>query len=126
MNMFDVLVLPSRTTRSWKEQFGRVLIEAMACETPVVGSSSGEIPKVIGDAGLIFPEGDVVTLAHILGCVHDTAELGTQLGKKGRGRVLEMFTHRRIAEETVRLYRELLGTRSTRAPVGRLEMAHPN
>ena len=47
----DVLALPSRTTPTWKEQFGRVLIEAMACGVPVVGSDSGEIPHVIGDAG---------------------------------------------------------------------------
>lgn len=40
----DVLVLPSRTTATWKEQFGRVLVEAMACQTPVIGSDSGEIP----------------------------------------------------------------------------------
>jgi len=56
MNAFDVLVLPSRTRRNWKEQFGRVLVEAMACETCVVGSDSGEIPNVVGDTGLIFHE----------------------------------------------------------------------
>ena len=59
----DVLVLPSRTTPVWKEQFGRVLIEAMACGVPVVGSNSGAIPEVVGEAGLIFPEGDAAALA---------------------------------------------------------------
>ena len=54
----DALVLPSRTQENWMEQFGRVLIEAMACGVPVIGSNSGEIPHVIGDAGLVFPEGD--------------------------------------------------------------------
>jgi len=48
MNSLDVLVLPSRSRSFWKEQFGRVLIEAMACGVPVIGSSSGEIPNVIG------------------------------------------------------------------------------
>ena len=42
---------------------GRVLIEGMACEVPVIGSDSGEIPVVVGDAGLIFPEGDSEALA---------------------------------------------------------------
>ncbi len=66
MNAFDALVLPSRTTPRWKEQFGRVLIEAMACETPVVGSDSGEIPRVIGDGGLLFVEGEANILAQRL------------------------------------------------------------
>lgn len=49
-NSLDVLVLPSRTLPNWKEQFGRVLIEAMACQVPVVGSDSGEIRNVVAAA----------------------------------------------------------------------------
>lgn len=62
---FDVLVLPSRSTPEWKEQFGHVLIEAMAMGVPVVGSDSGEIPHVIGREDLVFPEEDVRGLAAI-------------------------------------------------------------
>src|SRR5712692_711334 len=62
MQQLDVLVLPSVTRPNWIEQFGRVLPEAMSCETPVIGSSSGEIPHVIGDAGLVFQEGNVQDL----------------------------------------------------------------
>jgi glycosyltransferase involved in cell wall biosynthesis len=51
LSLFDLLVLPSLTRPHWKEQFGRVLIEAMACETPVLGSDSGEIPAVIAATG---------------------------------------------------------------------------
>jgi L-malate glycosyltransferase len=66
INLMHTLVLPSETTYQfktltsvgWKEQFGHVLIEAMACQVPVIGSNSGEIPNVISDAGLTFPEGD--------------------------------------------------------------------
>ncbi len=108
MNAFDVLVLPSRTTPRWKEQFGRVLVEAMACETAIVGSSSGEIPNVIADAGLVFPEGDVAVLVHHLRGLHDNPDLAAELGTKGRTRVLGNFTHRRIAEQTVELYRQVL------------------
>jgi glycosyltransferase involved in cell wall biosynthesis len=108
MNAFDVLVLPSRTTQHWKEQFGRVLIEAMACETPVIGSSSAEIPRVIGDAGLVFPEGDFMALADRLRNVYQNENLARRLGSKGRGRVLEHFTHRRIAEKTVGVLAEVL------------------
>lgn len=63
---FDLLILPSRTDYFWKEQYGRVLVEAMACGTPVVGSQSGAIPVVIGDPARCFPEGDVAQMAKII------------------------------------------------------------
>jgi glycosyltransferase involved in cell wall biosynthesis len=55
LRRIDALVLPSLATPYWKELFGRVLIEAMACEVPVVGTSTGGIPEVIGDAGILVP-----------------------------------------------------------------------
>ena len=103
----DVVVLPSRTMPSWKEQFGRVLIEAMACQVPVVGSDSGEIPNVIGDAGLIFPEGDVAALTRQLRTLMDDRTLRQQLGAAGRQRVLTRFTMARIAAESVAVYTTL-------------------
>ncbi len=63
----DAFVLPSRTRPGWKEQFGRVLIEAMACGVPVVASRCGEAPNVVGNAGLVFDEEDVASLAAHLG-----------------------------------------------------------
>jgi glycosyltransferase involved in cell wall biosynthesis len=108
MNALDVLVLPSRTTHRWKEQFGRVLIEAMVCETPVVGSSSGEIPRVIGDGGLVFPEGNVPALVRHLHTLYEDSGIRAELGAKGRARVLGRFTHRRIAEETMKFYQGVL------------------
>jgi len=51
LSMFDMLALPSETQANWKEQFGRVIVEANACGTPVIGSSCGEIPAVIGHTG---------------------------------------------------------------------------
>ena len=77
LNELDVLVLPSLTRRNWKEQFGRILIEAMACEVPVVGSSSGEIPHLIADTGLIFPEGDVEALRDALSQAHAGARVAS-------------------------------------------------
>jgi glycosyltransferase involved in cell wall biosynthesis len=71
MGALDVLVLPSRTTAEWKEQFGRVLAEAMACGRWAVGSSSGEIPQVLGDRRLVFPEGRAGALARLLRRVLD-------------------------------------------------------
>jgi glycosyltransferase involved in cell wall biosynthesis len=58
----DILVVPSRTRHHWKEQFGRVIIEAMACGCSVIGSSSGEIPTVVQRHANIFAEGDIDSL----------------------------------------------------------------
>lgn len=103
----DVLVLPSRTTHSWKEQFGRVLIEAMASEVVVVGSSSGEIPHVIGLAGLVFPEDSVSGLRLALQQLINSPAERRRLAAAGRQRVLEQYTMERIARETIHVYERL-------------------
>jgi len=104
----DALVLPSLTRPNWKEQFGRVLVEAMAGGVPVIGSDSGAIPGVIGDAGLIVPESDVEALAVALRDLRDQPALRAELVEKGRARLLARFTHERIAEATVGVYGEML------------------
>jgi glycosyltransferase involved in cell wall biosynthesis len=110
MNALDVLVLPSRTRRNWKEQFGRVLVEAMACDTCVVGSDSGEIPRVIGDAGLVFHEGDERELAQRLEQLMQSASLRESLQHRGRQRILENFTYAKIAADAVDFYKSLCNT----------------
>jgi glycosyltransferase involved in cell wall biosynthesis len=105
----DVLVLPSRTKPNWKEQFGRALVEAMACGVPVIGSNSGEIPNVIGDAGLIFPEGDVDALREHLSNLQNNPTLRDDLSKRGRQRVLDHFTQKQIARKTYGVYQRIMG-----------------
>jgi glycosyltransferase involved in cell wall biosynthesis len=105
----DVLVLPSLSRPNWVEQFGRVLVEAMACEIPVIGSASGEIPTVIGDAGLLFPEGDATLLAERITALAKDPAHRAQLAKLGRARVLAHFTNARITAETVRIYEQMMG-----------------
>ncbi|MBC7224730.1 MAG: glycosyltransferase family 4 protein [Anaerolineae bacterium] len=106
----DVLALPSRTRPNWKEQFGRVLVEAMACGVPVVGAESGEIPHVIGEAGLTFPEGDADALRERLARLQRDPSLRRHLAQAGRERVLAHFTQARIAARTWEVYREVLET----------------
>lgn len=103
--MMDVLVLPSLTRSNWKEQFGRVLIEAMSCEVPVIGSDSGEIPRVIGDGGLVFPEGDARALRGLLAMLRAAPARRRDLGVKGRKRVLANYTQAEIGAQTVAFYR---------------------
>ena len=104
----DVLVLPSLTTTFWKEQFGRVLAEAMACGTPVIGSSSGAIPEIVGDAGLIFEENNPADLISKLTTLAKNKILCQDLIKRGRKRVKKHFTWEKYAQSTLDLCKMLV------------------
>jgi glycosyltransferase involved in cell wall biosynthesis len=95
----DVLVLPSRTTPTWVEQFGRVLVEALWCGVPVIGSDSGEIPWVIGatGGGVTFREGDDAALAAAIAALRDDPRDRARMGDEGRRRVAEMFAVEAVA-----------------------------
>jgi len=99
LSCMDMLVLPSLTRPHWKEQLGRVLIEAMACEVAVVGSSSGAIPEVIGDAGLVFPEGDAAALRAALDRVLSDSAFRLDLMALGRRRAETEFAWTTIARQ---------------------------
>jgi glycosyltransferase involved in cell wall biosynthesis len=92
MSCCDALVLPSLTTPRWKEQFGRVLPEAMACGVPVIGSTSGNIPAMIGDAGIVVPEGDAGAVAAALRSLEESPERHARLAAAGRRRVVERLS----------------------------------
>lgn len=94
----DCLCLPSRTRPNWKEQFGRILAEAMVAECVVVGSNSGEIPVVIGDAGFVFPEGDCAALADILQKLAANPDLVERYRSLGAKRAKKHFANEVIAE----------------------------
>ncbi|MFZ5918642.1 MAG: glycosyltransferase [Chloroflexota bacterium] len=109
LRALDVLVLPSIDRPNWKEQFGRILVEAMACGIPVIGSDSGEIPHVIGDAGLIFAQGDPAALRSCLARLLTEPGLRADLGARGRARVLAHFTQAQVAQATHAIYCQMLG-----------------
>lgn len=90
----DVLVLPSHTTPTWKEQFGRVIVEALWCEVPVVGSDSGEIPWLIEltGGGLTFREGDVNALSAQLQRLRESPSLRRTLATSGHAAVVRLFS----------------------------------
>ena len=108
MNEFDVLVLPSRTGETWKEQFGHVLIEAMCMGIPVIGSTCGEIPHVIGRDDLVFPEGDALSLAKIVRRLILEPDWDREVSQYGRDRVQQHFTHERVAERLIDLWHQVL------------------
>jgi glycosyltransferase involved in cell wall biosynthesis len=98
----DAFVLPSRTTPTWKEQFGMAAAEAMACGVPVLGSSSGAIPDLLGRTGLLFPEGDLRALAAALERLAGDPVLRADLGAAGRRRSARLFSHEAVAATTLR------------------------
>ena len=62
MNATDIVVVPSRTTKTFKEQYGRVVPESMACGKLVIATNSGTLPELLGEAGVVIPEGDLEIL----------------------------------------------------------------
>ncbi len=108
MRTVDILVLPSIDKSDWREQFGHVLIEAMACKVCVVGSNAGEIPNVIADAGIIFQQGDELALYKALHTLITQPTLRKNLAQKGFDRVMQEYTHSVIAEKTYTFWQSLL------------------
>lgn len=104
ISSFNLQVLPSLTTPSWKEQFGRVMLEGMASGVPVIGSSSGAIPEVLGNAGLIFKEGDEGELYKKMTQLYGDSVLRKQLAEAGQDRVRKLYAYSVIAQKTHEIY----------------------
>ncbi len=104
MRALDALALPSRARPNWSEQFGRVLAEAMASGVPVVGAASGEIPAVIGDAGLVVPEGSSAALASALAVLANDPLRWEACARRGLQRARDHFTQAAIAGRLSDLY----------------------
>ena len=104
----DIFCLPSNPTRWIREQFGLVLVEAMACGKPVVAALTGGVPEVVGDAGVLTPPADFVSLAANLKPLLRSAERRRELGELGQARVAAHFDAERLAARLAGYYTELL------------------
>ena len=105
LRSLDVVALPSRPSAVWIEQFGRVLIEAMACGVPVVASTSGEIPTVLGGGGMLVPPGDVHALGTALGMLSSSPERCREIGDAGRARAMAAFDAPAVASRFLEVLR---------------------
>lgn len=108
LNAMDLLVAPSQTTPQWREQFGRMLIEAFACGVPVIGSDSGEIPYVVGNAGIIVGERDEAGWRRALSELLESPERRVELAARGRDRAHTLYAWPVIARRHLDFFAELL------------------
>lgn len=102
INKFDLFVLPSKPQTDpargiWEEQFGHVLLEAMMCGVPCIGSNSGGIPEVLDRADVIFPAGDVDALKHLLARLSSDLQRVRVLGSEQKELTLQKWTHLALA-----------------------------
>jgi glycosyltransferase involved in cell wall biosynthesis len=116
LNAMDILAAPSQTTPRWKEQFGRMLVEAMACGAAVVGSDSGEIPFVIADAGEVVAETDLSAWVQTLGRLLGNSEHRAELSARGRARAETVFAWPIIAQQHLDFFETLLDRSNMPSP----------
>jgi glycosyltransferase involved in cell wall biosynthesis len=104
----DVLAVPSRTTPEWKEQFGRVVLEAMLAECAVVAYRSGAIPEVLGEAGVLVEEGDVSGLAASIQRLVADPVRRSDLAVSARAEALHRFRPQALAKRLVNFWSEVV------------------
>ncbi len=108
LNAMDMLCAPSRTTPRWREQFGRMLIEAFACGVPVVASDSGEIPHVVGGSGVIVPEGDAEAWERAITRLLTSPDLRQDLSRRGRQRALSTYDWPVVARQHAAFFEQII------------------
>jgi glycosyltransferase involved in cell wall biosynthesis len=112
LNAADILCAPSQTLPSVREQFGRMLIEGFASGVALVGSDSGEVPHVIGDAGLVVGERDRDGWVKALTSLLENKNLRDDLSLRGRRRAIEQFSWSVIARQHLDFFEEVIARRA--------------
>jgi glycosyltransferase involved in cell wall biosynthesis len=112
----DCVVLPARTTQRWVEPVGQALLDAMAQGLPVVGTESGVLPEIIGDAGIVVGEDDPDVLGLALERLQSMPDEQARLGAAGRRRVMAEYVDDAIARKTLAFWRVVTGSSPAHAP----------
>ncbi len=108
LNAMDILCAPSQTMPNWREQFGRMLVEAFACGVPVIGSDSGEIPYVIQDAGIVVGEKDELGWVREISELLESPSLRQELAAKGLERARSVYAWPIVARQHLEFFTEIL------------------
>jgi glycosyltransferase involved in cell wall biosynthesis len=93
------------------EGFGLPAGEAMACGTPVIATTGGALPEVVGDAGMLVPPADADALAAAIKQLLNDQQARQRMSEAGKKRVREQFNWEQAARKTLQVYREVLATR---------------
>jgi glycosyltransferase involved in cell wall biosynthesis len=104
----NVVVVPSITTKTWKEQFGRVPVEAMSCGIPIIVSDSGSLPEVAADCGIIVPEDNPTALSAALQELLPNRLRSAEIGRRSGDLVRTRFSWHAVAQLMVQLYSDCL------------------
>jgi glycosyltransferase involved in cell wall biosynthesis len=108
LSAMDLLCAPSQTLPRWKEQFGRMLVEAFACGVPVAASDSGEIPHVVADAGRVVGESDLPGWVAALGELLESPGLRDEYRRRGLERLRAHYTWPVIARRHLEFFDRLI------------------
>lgn len=103
----DIFAMPSKSTKIWEEQYGMVLIEAMASGLPIVAYKSGAIPELLNDAGILVDEGDINGLSRAMLNLINSPNLRHKLGKMSRDRAKKEFDSRKFSQKMAKIYEDL-------------------
>ena len=108
LNAMTVLCAPSQTMPNWKEQFGRMVVEAFATGLPIIGSDSGEIPFVIKDAGMVVGEKDETGWTRAIGELLANPTRCRELADKGLQRARDEFAWPAVARQYLDFFESIL------------------
>ena len=84
------------------------VLEAMACGVPVISTSGGALPEVVGDAGILVPPADAAALREAIDALLNDPERRRRIGEAGLARVRNSLTWRHAAQKTIEVYREAI------------------
>lgn len=116
LNVMDLMCAPSQTTSRWIEQFGRMTTEAFACGIPFIGSRSGEIPFVVGDAGLLIDESDENGWLQAIEQLMEDPDRRAELAEKGVRRAASLYSWTVVARQHLEFFEKLIGASPESVP----------
>ncbi len=106
-NAADIFILPSIPMPFWQEQFGMVLVEAMASGIPVITTLSGSIPEVVGDSATLIQPNDPLSIFREIKRLALDPSLRKDYARRSRDRALEQYHIETIAKKIESVYKEL-------------------